>query len=221
MGYSIALVAAVAVSGCSKKLDTDGKKASYAIGVQIGKNLKQQFPDYDADAIAMALKDVKKDKIKFNDKELQEAMMKMQTIAMEKQQKEAESNIAKAKEFLEKNKNTPGIKITGSGLQYIVEKEGTGKTPGGDDTVLAHYKGTLIDGTTFDSSYDRGQPAELPLKGIIPGWIEALQMMKVGGKIKLFVPPEMGYGNQARPGIPAGSALVFDIELLDVKKGKK
>jgi FKBP-type peptidyl-prolyl cis-trans isomerase FkpA/FKBP-type peptidyl-prolyl cis-trans isomerase FklB len=101
-------------------------------------------------------------------------------------------------------------------LQYIVLQEGTGKTPTVKDTVKAHYKGTLLDGKQFDSSYDRGQPAEFPVEGVIKGWTEALQMMKVGGKMKLFIPPDLGYGAAARPGIPANSVLVFEVELIDV-----
>jgi FKBP-type peptidyl-prolyl cis-trans isomerase len=144
---------------------------------------------------------------------------------MKKQQEAAESNAAEGKAFLEKNKSAEGVKTTASGLQYIVVQEGTGKTPGLNDTVKANYTGTLINGTKFDSSVDRGQPAEFPVSGVIKGWTEALQMMKVGGKVKLFIPPELGYGASARPGIPANSVLVFDVELVDVsapaKAGKK
>jgi FKBP-type peptidyl-prolyl cis-trans isomerase len=215
------VISFVSVLGCTKKLDTDNKRASYAIGQQIGKNIKQQFADFDPEALAMAIKDASKDKNKMTDKEMQEALTKLQASAVEKQQKEAEANIKVAKEFLEKNKSAPGVKETASGLQYIMEKEGTGKSPKLDDTVKAHYKGTLIDGTVFDSSYDRGQPLELPLKGVIPGWTEALQLMKVGGKAKLFIPPQLAYGNVARPKIPPGSVLIFELELLDIVKPAK
>jgi FKBP-type peptidyl-prolyl cis-trans isomerase len=217
----LVIVLLTGVIGCTKKLDTDKKKASYAIGQQIGNNLKQQFPDFDADAITMALKDAAKGKNQMTDQDMQNALMAVQKAAVEKQQKEGEANAAAAKAFMEKNKATPGVKETGSGLQYIVEKEGTGKTPKIDDTVKCNYKGYLTDGTVFDSSYDRGQPAEFPLKGIIPGWTEALQLMKVGGKIKLFIPPQLGYGNMARPKIPPGSALIFELELLDIVKPAK
>ena len=144
--------------------------------------------------------------------------MKLQEMAMKKQSEEADKNKAKSAEFLEKNKTAEGVKVTASGLQYIVVSEGTGAIPTKTDTVKCHYKGTLITGEQFDSSYDRGQPAEFPVGGVIPGWTEALQMMKVGSKYKLFIPPELAYGASGRPGIPPNSALVFEVELLDIVK---
>lgn len=214
-GAAAGLVIAV---GCTKKLDTDMKKASYAIGQQIGGNMKQQNIEIDADVMAMAMKDAIKGDSKMTKEEIQQAMMKLQESAMKKQQEAAEDNKKKGAEFLEKNKSAEGIKTTASGLQYKVEKEGDGKIPTKTDTVKAHYKGTLIDGTQFDSSYDRGQPAEFPVQGVIPGWSEALQLMKVGSKYKLFIPPELAYGASGRPGIPANSVLVFEVELVDIVK---
>lgn len=214
-GATAGLLVAV---GCTKKLDTDLKKASYAIGQQIGGNMKQQNIEIDSDIMAMAMKDAIKGDSKLTKEEIQQAMMKLQESAMKKQQEAAEDNKKKGAEFLEKNKSAEGVKVTQSGLQYKVEKEGDGKTPTKTDTVKAHYKGTLIDGTQFDSSYDRGQPAEFPVQGVIPGWSEALQMMKVGAKYKLFIPPELAYGASGRPGIPANSVLVFEVELVEIVK---
>lgn len=214
-GSTAALLVAV---GCTKKLDTDQKKASYAIGQQIGGNMKQQNIDIDAEVMAMAMKDAIKGDSKMTKEEIQQAMMKLQESAMKKQQELAEENKKKGAEFLEKNKSAEGVKTTASGLQYKVEKEGDGKTPNKNDTVKAHYKGTLVDGTQFDSSYDRGQPAEFPVQGVIPGWSEALQLMKVGSKYKLFIPPELAYGASGRPGIPANSVLVFEVELVEIVK---
>ncbi|HEY8270826.1 MAG TPA: FKBP-type peptidyl-prolyl cis-trans isomerase [Pseudobdellovibrionaceae bacterium] len=214
-GASAGLLIAV---GCTKKLDTDQKKASYAIGQQIGGNMKQQNIEIDTDVMAMAMKDAIKGDSKMTKEEIQQAMMKLQESAMKKQQEAGEENKKKGAEFLEKNKTAEGVKVTASGLQYKVEKEGDGKMPTKTDTVKAHYKGTLIDGTQFDSSYDRGQPAEFPVQGVIPGWSEALQLMKVGSKYKLFIPPELAYGASGRPGIPANSVLVFDVELMDIVK---
>lgn len=214
-GASAGLLVAV---GCTKKLDTDLKKASYAIGQQIGGNMKQQNIEIDSDIMAMAMKDAIKGDSKLTKEEIQQAMMKLQESAMKKQQEAAEDNKKKGAEFLEKNKTAEGVKATASGLQYKVEKEGDGKIPAKTDTVKAHYKGTLIDGTQFDSSYDRGQPAEFPVQGVIPGWSEALQMMKVGSKYKLFIPPELAYGASGRPGIPANSVLVFEVELVEIVK---
>jgi FKBP-type peptidyl-prolyl cis-trans isomerase FkpA/FKBP-type peptidyl-prolyl cis-trans isomerase FklB len=215
----IGTVAALAVlsAGCQKKLDDDKKKASYAIGQQIGTNLKNQNIDFDADVLAMSIKEASQGKeSKLKPEEMQQALMKLQEGLMKKQQEQAEKNKAEGEAFLAKNKTAEGVKTTASGLQYIVLQEGTGKTPTTKDTVKAHYKGTLLDGKQFDSSYDRGQPAEFPVEGVIKGWTEALQMMKVGGKMKLFIPPELGYGAAARPGIPANSVLVFEVELIDV-----
>ncbi|MGZ3774390.1 MAG: FKBP-type peptidyl-prolyl cis-trans isomerase [Pseudobdellovibrionaceae bacterium] len=215
------VVAATAfTTACQKKvkLDTDTKKASYAIGQQIGGNLKQQNIDFDADALAMALKDAATGKNEMSKEDMQAAMMKLQESAMKKQQQLAENNAKAGKEYLEKNKTAAGVKVTASGLQYIVEKEGNGPTPTKEDVVKVHYKGTLTNGEQFDSSYDRGQPAEFPVGGVIPGWTEALQLMKVGGKMKLFIPPELAYGPSGRPGIPPNSVLVFEVELMEIVK---
>jgi FKBP-type peptidyl-prolyl cis-trans isomerase FkpA/FKBP-type peptidyl-prolyl cis-trans isomerase FklB len=216
------LAATVAITACDKKvkLDSDERKASYAIGLQIGQNLKQQNIDFDAAALTMALNDAKAGKEQLNKEEIQAAMMKLQESAIKKQTEVADKNLADAKAYLEKNKTAAGVKTTASGLQYIVEKEGTGKTPGKDDVVKCHYTGTLTNGEKFDSSVDRGEPAEFPVSGVIPGWTEALQMMKVGSKYKLFVPPELAYGPSGRPGIPPNSVLVFEVELLDIVKKK-
>ena len=207
--------------GCEKKLDSDQRKASYAIGQQIGKNLKQQNIDFDADVLAKSLKDATTGTSKMNPEEIQAAMMKLQEIAMKKNQEEGEKNKKTAQDFLDKNKSAAGVKVTASGLQYSVIKEGTGKKPKKEDVVKCHYTGTLMSGEKFDSSVDRGQPAEFPVGGVIPGWTEALQMMTVGSKYKLVIPPELGYGPQGRPPqIPPNSVLVFEVELLEIVKKK-
>lgn len=218
------VVAAMATTtACQKKvsLDSDTAKASYAIGQQIGGNLKQQNIDFDADALAMALKDAVKGENKMTNDEMQAAMMKLQELAMKKAQEVAEKNAKDGKDYLEKNKSAAGVKSTASGLQYIVEKEGTGASPKKEDVVKVHYTGKLTNGEKFDSSVDRGQPAEFPVGGVIPGWTEALQLMKVGGKAKLFIPPELAYGPSGRPGIPPNSVLVFEVELIDIVKADK
>ncbi len=215
----IAAVALVGGIGCEKKLDTDQRKASYAIGQQIGQNLKNQNIEFDADVLAMSIKEASTGKTsKLKPEEMQQALMKLQEGIMKKQTEVGEKNKTDGMAYLEKNKTQPGVKTTASGLQYIVVEEGKGKSPTEKDTVKAQYKGTLITGEQFDSSYDRGQPAEFPVSGVIKGWTEALQMMKIGGKVKLFIPPELGYGPSARPGIPANSVLVFDVELVDIVK---
>lgn len=213
---------ALTLTACNKPdLKSDKGQASYAIGQQIGKNLKQQNIEIDPKTLAASLADAAKGESKMKDDEIQKAMMKLQENAMKKQQEEGENNKKKSAEFLEKNKTAEGVKTTASGLQYSVMTEGTGETPTKDSTVKCHYTGTLIDGTKFDSSVDRGTPAEFPVSGVIPGWTEALQMMKVGSKYKLFIPPELAYGSAGRPGIPANSTLIFEVELLEVVKAAK
>ncbi len=217
--FLVAAAAIFVVSGCTKKLDTDEKRASYAIGQQIGQNLKNQKIQVDADIVAMAIMDAIGGKeSKLTKEQIQETMAKLQETSIKKMQEEAEANKQRGAEFLEKNKTATGVKVTPSGLQYQVVTEGTGAVPKADDTIRAHYRGTLINGEQFDSSYDRGQPAEFPVKGVIPGWTEALQMMKVGSKFKLWIPPELAYGSSPRPGIPPNSVLAFEVELLDIVK---
>ncbi len=212
-------VAALALTACNKPdLKSDKGQASYAIGQQIGQNLKAQNIEFDANTLVASMKDAATGKSEMTKEEIQKAMMKLQESAMKKQQEEGETNKKKSAEFLEKNKTADGVKTTASGLQYMVIKEGDGPMPKKEDNVKCHYTGTLINGEKFDSSVDRGQPAEFPVGGVIAGWTEALQMMKVGSKYKLFIPPELGYGPAGRPGIPANSALIFEVELIEIVK---
>ncbi|MBL7545946.1 MAG: FKBP-type peptidyl-prolyl cis-trans isomerase [Bdellovibrionaceae bacterium] len=214
----LTVTVAFGMVACEKKLDTDQKRASYAIGQQLGKNFKDNNVEFDADVLVMALKDVKENKTsKMTPDEMGKAMQKLQEMATQKQGQVAEDNKKKGEEFLEKNKSNPNVKTTESGLQYVVEKEGTGKSPAETDEVKVHYTGTLTDGTKFDSSVDRGQPAEFPVNGVIKGWTEALKLMKEGSKYKLTIPADLAYGPMGRPGIPPNSVLLFDVELLEVK----
>jgi len=212
---SLVLVAA----SCDRKvkLDTDQAKAGYAIGQQIGNNLKAQNVEVDTKALAASISDALAGKpSQLTPEEINQALMKLQENMGKKAQAEAEKNLELGKKFLEENKGKEGFTVTASGLQIKIEAEGKGPKPSADDTVKVHYKGTLSTGEQFDSSYDRGQPAEFPVKGVIPGWTEALQMMKVGSKAKLVIPPELGYGASQRPGIPANSVLAFEVELLEI-----
>ncbi len=227
---NIGLVVLVSLGfvACQKKLDTDQKKVSYAIGRQIGQNIKQVGLEVDADVVGMSIADVLKDKnqmteedIKAAQAKLQEMMMKKSQEANAKGQEQAGENKKKADEFLAKNKTAEGVKTTASGLQYIVDKEGTGASPKESDMVRVHYKGTLLSGEEFDSSYARKEPAEFPVSGVIKGWGEALQLMKVGGKYKLFVPPDLAYADKSGGKIPPNSLLIFEVELLDVVKPPK
>ncbi|HWS27505.1 MAG TPA: FKBP-type peptidyl-prolyl cis-trans isomerase, partial [Xanthomonadales bacterium] len=154
--------------------------------------------------------------------EMQEVSNQFRTIVQTKRQaaqaKAATENKAKGDEFLAKNKTAPGVKTTESGLQYSVIKEGTGAKPKATDQVKVHYVGTLLNGTKFDSSIDRGQPATFPLNGVIPGWTEALQLMTVGSKYKLVIPGSLAYGEQGQPqgGIGPNEVLIFEVELLEI-----
>lgn len=210
---------------CEKKLTSlknDDEKISYAIGQQIGKNLKQQQVEFDPKVLAASLSHVvKNEKSLMTEEEIQKAMMSLRDRADAKMKAEAEKNKAEGAAFLEKNKTAEGVKTTASGLQYIITTEGTGKSPKATDTVKVHYTGKLTNGEKFDSSVDRGEPAEFPLNGVIKGWTEGLQLLKTGGKAKLFIPADLAYGEMPRPGIPGNSVLVFDVELLDIVTPKK
>lgn len=219
-GALAALMAIAFVAGCNKKpkLDNDKNKASYAIGMQIGRSLKSQNADVNVQALSAGIEDALAGKEgDLKPEEMQAALQKMQEEAMKKAMEAADKNQKEGQAWLDQNKAKANVKTTASGLQYEVITEGSGPTPKDEDTVKVHYTGTLINGEKFDSSVDRGQPAEFPVGGVIPGWTEALKLMKAGSKYKLFVPPNLAYGPSGRPGIPPNSVLIFDVELLEVK----
>jgi len=201
-------------------------KASYAIGLSIGKSLKRDGVEPDLDALAKGLADgTTGAKVQLTPAEINEVMKAFQSELVAKQaarRKElTEKNQKEGEAFLAANKKKEGVQTTASGLQYKVLREGTGKTPKAADTVTTHYRGTLLDGTVFDSSYDRKEPASFQVGGVIPGWTEALQLMKVGSKWQIFVPANLAYDAQgSEPDIGPQAALVFEIELLGIKDGK-
>lgn len=203
--------------GGDVSMKTKSDSVAYAIGVTIGTNMKKDGLDsLNLDILTKAIKQsLKGDSLLMTS---QQSQMAIQSYIGDKQKQKGDANIAVGKKFLEENKNKPGVKTLPDGMQYIVMKEGTGPMPVATDTVVTHYHGTLIDGTVFDSSVDRGQPAEFPVNAVIKGWTEALQMMKVGSKWKLFIPSELAYGDRAAgPKIQANSTLVFEVELLKIK----
>lgn len=202
-----------------KKLLQD---VSYAVGLNIARNWKQQSVQFDVDQVAQGIKDVLGDKTpRLDEKQVQEAITAYQAKLKEEQQAQGGKNKKAGEDFLAANKKKEGVKATASGLQYQVIKEGTGAQPKATDTVKVHYTGTLLDGKKFDSSVDRGEPAEFPLNGVIKGWTEGLQLMKTGAKYKFFIPSDLAYGENSPPGIPPNSVLTFDVELLEVKAAPK
>jgi FKBP-type peptidyl-prolyl cis-trans isomerase len=221
---TVAWVCVIGVVGCDKfkasnsvKLDTDEQKAAYSIGQQIGRSMKSQGLKIDTSILAASINDVLEDKpSRLTPEQMQSAMMKMRENMMAKQESEGKANTEKGNKFLEENKKKPNVKVTASGLQYEVLAEGKGESPKPSDTVKVHYTGTLIDGTKFDSSVDRGPPAEFPVGQVIPGWTEALQLMKPGAKFKLTIPSNLAYGPSGNDSIPANSVLLFDVELLEI-----
>lgn len=202
-------------------LKNEQDSASYAIGASIGGNLKQQGAEVNADMLAAGLKDALAGQSKLTDEQMQTVLMAFQERAMKKQQEEmskkGEANQKKGVDFLAANEKKEGVKKTASGLQYKVIKEGNGKKPSATDQVTVHYTGTLIDGTKFDSSVDRGQPATFGLNQVIPGWTEGLQLMSEGSKYMLYIPSELGYGaNGAGGSIGPNEVLVFEVELIKI-----
>ncbi|MDX5418621.1 MAG: FKBP-type peptidyl-prolyl cis-trans isomerase [Hymenobacteraceae bacterium] len=194
------------------------EKISYIIGRDMATNLKKQGIDIEAEPFVKGMKEVLENKPStLSQEEVQQAMMALQQEMAQKQNAAASVNQKAGEEFLAENKNKEGVKTLPSGLQYMVLEEGTGKSPSRTDQVTTHYHGTLIDGTVFDSSYARNQPATFPVNGVIAGWTEALQLMKEGSKWRLFVPANLAYGAQgAGDVIGPNSTLIFDVELISV-----
>ena len=194
-------------------------RASYSIGLNVGFNMKQRNVDISQEAFIAGFKDAMTPgkQPQLNEQQVRETMMAFQKDMEQKQSEQADKNAAAGQKYLSDNKGKDGIKTTASGLQYKVMKEGNGAQPKPTDTVTVNYRGTLTDGTEFDSSFKRNQPATFPVGGVIKGWTEALQLMKVGSKYQLFIPPDLAYGKEGRPGIPPNSVLIFEVELMDVK----
>jgi FKBP-type peptidyl-prolyl cis-trans isomerase len=225
-----AIIVTVGLSACNKDtadtqaLESVQQKASYSYGVDVATRLKQQGIELDIKALNRGIADAYMGStLALNDEERLEAKTSFQTELREslikKQTEVAETNLAAGKAFLAENAKQPGVITTESGLQYKVLTSGDGKQPTAEDTVTTHYRGTLIDGREFDSSYKRNTPASFPVKGVIKGWTEALQLMHVGDKWQLFVPSDLAYGESKRSElIEPNSTLIFEIELLGVKE---
>jgi FKBP-type peptidyl-prolyl cis-trans isomerase FklB len=195
----------------SPQLKDQNDKVSYSIGVNIGMNLSKAKVSVNPEILAAGIKDAIAGKPQLTDEQRKDVMT---TFEKDMQQKQK----ALGEKFLEENKKKEGVKTTASGLQYKAIKQGSGPQPKATDVVTVNYRGTLIDGTEFDSSYKRGESATFPLDRVIKGWTEGVQLMKVGSKFQLFIPPNLGYGDRAvSPDLPANSTLIFEVELLNVK----
>ena len=207
----------------STSLKTQEQKASYTIGIQLGTQLMISKDDIDLDAIKMGMKDIfTGKKPRLSNDEMRQAMMQYQESKKKREismaTKFSTHNKKEGAAYLAKNKKKKGVVTLPSGLQYKVLKSGKGKSPKLTDTVVTNYHGTLLDGTVFDSSYDRGQAVSFPVNAVIKGWTEALMKMKVGDKWELVIPSNLAYGEQgAPPKITPGATLVFIVELLEIK----
>jgi FKBP-type peptidyl-prolyl cis-trans isomerase len=219
---------ALTFANCSSKdsvtsLKTDDQKISYMFGLDMGAYLKNLGISIDRAALFQGIEDTLTAKKQLMTKEevsklKEEFGRKMQEQQMSKTKAAGDKNAKEGADFLAKNKTEKGVITTASGLQYTIIKEGTGMIPKSTDMVSVNYRGTLLDGKEFDSSYKRGQPATFPVTGVIPGWTEALQLMKVGTKAKLFIPSKLAYGERAAgPDIGPNSTLIFELELLEIK----
>jgi FKBP-type peptidyl-prolyl cis-trans isomerase FkpA/FKBP-type peptidyl-prolyl cis-trans isomerase FklB len=206
-------------------LKTGREQASYMIGMSFGRSLQPVKDEVDMDTLVKAMKTVMSGgKPLLSDEQAQQVAQTLDQYMQEKKTAEAQAaakkNATEGEAFLAANAKKPGVKTTESGLQYQVITEGKGPKPTADDMVKVHYKGELLDGTEFDSSYERGEPAQFSLQQVAPGWAEGVQLMPVGSKYKLWIPSKLGYGEQGTPGgpIPPNATLVFEVELLDIVK---
>jgi FKBP-type peptidyl-prolyl cis-trans isomerase FklB len=234
MKYFSTILLMLVLIGCGTETSSNRKSistlstfmdsTSYALGADLGENLKRQQVEIDYDVFMAGLTDAMLDDelVKLDQKKRRDVMGSLQKSIRDKSKKEGETNLKIADEFLASNKQgNPDVKETPTGLQYRVIKEGEGDSPSQTDRVKVHYAGKLIDGTEFDSSYERGEPTEFGLNQVIKGWTEGLQLMKVGSKYEFFIHPKIAYGSRPRPTIPANSVLIFEVELLDIVENNK
>lgn len=229
--FCLLLTGSLLLAGCSSQdgtsnvsLETKTDSVSYSLGYQNGQVLKQNnMTDINLDMMKSGMQvAINEDEAQLSNAEMQQIVQEYQQQArlemQQKQMEEGESNKKKGEEFLTQNREKEGVQVTDSGLQYQVMEEGSGASPDSTDEVRVNYEGTLIDGTVFDSSYERGEPVSFPLDRVIPGWTEGLQLMQEGAKYKFYIPGELAYGQNPPPQSPigAGETLIFEVELLEV-----
>ena len=225
-GLCVLLVAVHGMAQDSTILKTQGDRVSYSMGLDIGRMLKMQGVDVDLELVTRGLKDAYTgNQALLTDEEMQEVLTNFKKEFLAKQQElakqQGEKNKREGEIFLETNKKKEGIQTLPSGLQYKVVKTGSGKKPTTTDTVTVHYRGTLIDGKEFDSSYRRGKPATFPVNAVIPGWTEALTLMEEGARWELFIPPNLAYSERsAGRDIGPNATLIFEVELISIEEKK-
>lgn len=208
----------------SVKLEGETPRSSYAVGYNYGTNIRRIAGEMDVDALLAGVRDAYTGgEARIKPEELQQRLQQFQQDVMRRdqtrRQEESSRNKAEGDAFREANAKKPGVKVTDSGLQYSVIQAGKGATPKASDMVKVHYHGTLVDGTVFDSSVERGEPVTFRLDRLIPGWVEGIQLMKVGARYRFVIPPELGYGKRGSPPrIGADATLVFEVELLGIEK---
>lgn len=235
-----AMTAVIALTGCNSNSNgasskgaiaineqsSEVQKVGYAVGFDMGRNLKEVADDIDLQAFNQGLKEAYEGKeAALTDEQMktvvQTYMMRKQEEAQKKLEEKAKTNKTAGEAFLAENAKKEGVKTTASGLQYKVIKEGEGDSPKADDLVMVNYEGKLIDGKVFDSSYERGEPIEFPLNQVIPGWTEGLQLMKPGATYEFFIPSDLAYGEAGNPEIEPNSVLIFKVELLTKEQADK
>jgi FKBP-type peptidyl-prolyl cis-trans isomerase len=213
-----ALVLPLLTNAQSKKveLNTFEDSLSYAVGCDIANGLQQLPVDYHI--LTQAMLDFSKGESRFSEEEVKKVLNELQLRQQKHMENEAQKNIETGKKFLEENRNSKSVYETPSGLQYKVIEQGKGNKPTATDKVRFHYRGTLLDGTQFDSSYDRGQPLVGEVNRFIAGWVEGMQLMTEGSKYIFYIPSHLGYGNFPAGQIPPGSLLIFEVELIEIVK---
>lgn len=222
----VAMMSAVLLAGCGEKevvLESNTEKMSYGIGLSMARNVSGQGIEVSEQALIAGIQDVLNEKEpRIEESVIREAFAAAREEHMAKQKVQAEAAVQEGVDYLANTAKKEGVQSTESGLLYEVLQAGEGASPSETDVVSVHYQGTLIDGSVFDSSIERGEPAKFPVNRVITGWTEALQLMKVGDKWRLHIPSDLAYGEQSpSPKIPANSTLVFEVELLGIEEKKE
>jgi FKBP-type peptidyl-prolyl cis-trans isomerase FklB len=212
-------VTATPAAAAAKQPATELEKVSYAVGILFARNMALETK-LDTESFLQGIRDVLEEaELKLSLEEMQQVLQQFQERQVQAQEAQAKKNLEESEKFLAANGRKEGVRSLPTGLQYREVRKGSGSKPSMDDTVLVHYRGTLINGKEFDSSYQRGEPAEIPLRNVIPGWQQAVTAMPVGSKWEVYVPPALGYGDQAvGPDIEPNSTLIFEIDLLEIRK---